>query len=183
MQFDGFLRTDTRNRVSGPVGVASKRVEAPSTQEKPTSSMSANHPPSALIGAPPDPKSSPTCPIDTCPPPSDHGVPSEPIAAVVPTGDRASEAPKINENTNNDKKRSQPPRAAAVRYKKKNESAPGHPDRLSTEETVVMTTDQNNSTELLEHRCRRPHLAASSAIATQRRRPTRGPPTNHALGL
>ena len=116
MQFDGFLRTDTRNRVSGPVGVASKRVEAPSTQEKPTSSMSANHPPSALIGAPPDPKSSPTCPIDTCPPPSDHGVPSEPIAAVVPTGDRASEAPKINENTNNDKKRSQPPRAAAVRY-------------------------------------------------------------------
>ena len=116
MQFDGFLRTDTRNRVSGPVGVASKRVEAPSTQEKPTSSMSANHPPSALIGAPPDPKSSPTCPIDTCPPPSDHGVTSEPIAAVVPTGDRASEAPKINENTNNDKKRSQPPRAAAVRY-------------------------------------------------------------------
>ena len=111
--------------------------------------MSANHPPSALIGAPPDPKSSPTCPIDTCPPPSDHGVNSEPIAAVVPTGDRASEAPKINENTNNDKKRSQPPRAAAVRYKKKNESAPGHPDRLSTEETVVMTTDQNNSTELM----------------------------------
>ena len=116
MQFDGFLRTDTGIRVSGPVGVASKRVEAPSTQEKPTSSMSANHPPSALIGAPPDPKSSPTCPIDTCPPPSDHEVNSEPIAAVVPTGDRASEAPKINENTNNDKKRSQPPRAAAVRY-------------------------------------------------------------------